>query len=145
MKKNNFILFIIGLVLVVGLSIYFTQANNANENPKNNQTSVENTTSGTDRELLSPASLNLTITPDGKTVNHNGKTGYSAYELLTKITQVEADNTGFGPIVKSINGVAQTDKEFWLYSVDGKMATVGAHEYQTQDGEKIEWKLSNGQ
>lgn len=145
MKKNNFILFFIGLVLIIGLSFYFSQVNNAPINSKNDKTNAANISNKQTSQSLTTKSLNLVVATDGKTVSYQGKTGYSAYQLLTEITQVEADNTGFGPIVKSINGVNQTDKEFWLYTVNGKMATVGAHEYQTQDGDLIEWKLSNGQ
>lgn len=87
-------------------------------------------------------SADLIISNNGKTVSYNGQNGKNALDLLSQNTTTETEQTSFGPMVKTINGVAATDKEFWLFSVNGQPATVGAADYQTKDSDKIEWQLS---
>jgi hypothetical protein len=43
-------------------------------------------------------------------------------------------------MVKSINGLAATDKEFWLYSVNGTQPNVAADKYVTKTGDKVVWE-----
>ena len=74
-----------------------------------------------------------------KVITYNGVEGKTAYDLLREKYQVEADTSSFGVMVKSINGLAATDKEFWLYSVNGQQPSVAADKYQTKTGDKIEW------
>lgn len=45
-----------------------------------------------------------------------------------------------GLLIDAVNGQKQDGKQ-WSYYVNGQKAQVGAAEYVTQGGEKIEWKL----
>lgn len=46
--------------------------------------------------------------------------------------------------ITSINGVAQDTEagKYWLFDVNGEMAMVGAHQYELQEGDLIEWNLA---
>lgn len=87
-------------------------------------------------------SAGLIISDNGKTVSYNGQNGKNALDLLSQNTTIQTEQTSFGPMVKAINGVTATDKEFWLFSVNGQPAAVGAADYQTKDSDIIEWRLS---
>lgn len=76
-----------------------------------------------------------------KVVEYEGKAGQTVYDLLKANNDVQADTSSFGVMVKSINGLAQTDKEFWTYTVNGAMAEVGADKYVTKDTDKVRWEL----
>jgi hypothetical protein len=73
---------------------------------------------------------------------YRGKNGIDALSLLKEKAEVEQDNSG---MVVSINGREANDenKEFWGFYVDGKMAPIGAAEYETKDNEVINWKIEN--
>lgn len=145
MKKNltTTVLVFVAIIAMIGLfSLKPTKLKVAAPTTKD-QANQEVTAQTQESESISAQAINLQISPDGKTVSYNGKTSLTAYNLLEAVTQVEKEDTAFGPMVKAINNVKATDKEFWTYTVDGKMASVGAHQYQTKDGEKIEWRLSS--
>lgn len=76
-----------------------------------------------------------------KVVEYDGRAGQSVYDLLKANNDVQADTSSFGVMVKSINGLSQTDKEFWTYTVNGAMAEVGADKYITKDNDKVKWEL----
>jgi len=82
-----------------------------------------------------------TAVVQSKVVEYDGKAGQTAYDLLKSNNSVDADTSSFGVMVKSVNGLSQTDKEFWTYSVNGAMAEVGADKYVTKDGDKVKWEL----
>lgn len=76
-----------------------------------------------------------------KIVEYDGKEGQSVFDLLKAENDVQADTSSFGVMVKSINGLSQSDKEFWTYTVNGTMAEVGADKYVTKDADKVKWEL----
>lgn len=62
-------------------------------------------------------------------------------QLQTK-ANVSVKDSSYGPYVDSINGIAGgTDGKYWSYYVDGQLAQIGAGEYVTKGGEKIQWKF----
>lgn len=76
-----------------------------------------------------------------KIVEYDGKEGRTVFDLLKAENDVQADTSSFGVMVKSINGLSQSDKEFWTYTVNGTMAEVGADKYVTKDADKVKWEL----
>lgn len=75
-------------------------------------------------------------------VTYDGVTGKTALELLkSNATVVTKNDPSLGEYVVSIDGEDGNGSKYWLYYVDGKAATVGAGEYKTKTGEKIEWRL----
>ena len=102
--------------------------------------------STSDGETLTQSQQTKTPSSDDNrktSVTYDGQTGKTAIELLKSHAAVETKAyTGIGEMVVSIDGTKPKDSsEFWAFYVDGKQAQVGADQYVTKDGEKIEWKL----
>ena len=85
-------------------------------------------------------STNQSQEAQSKIINYDGEEGKSAYEILKSQYRVEASESSFGVMVNSINGLASTDKEFWLYSVNGHESDVAADKYTTHAGDKVVWE-----
>lgn len=66
--------------------------------------------------------------------------GKDVLEQLKEHAAVETADSQYGPFVIAINGKKE-DGKYWSYYINGQMAQVGAAEYVTQGGEKVEWKL----
>lgn len=78
-----------------------------------------------------------------QSIKYEGETSRTALGILKEKYTVETKEfSGIGEYVTSIDGKKEdTGKNFWAFYVDGKQANVGASQYQTKDGEMIEWKL----
>ncbi|HEY8999677.1 MAG TPA: DUF4430 domain-containing protein [Candidatus Saccharimonadales bacterium] len=76
-------------------------------------------------------------------VSYSGKTGNSVLVLLKQhASSVVVKNSSYGAYVDSIDGVkGGTDGKYWMYYVNGKLATVGAGTYKTKQGDQIVWKF----
>jgi hypothetical protein len=77
-----------------------------------------------------------------KVFEYKGEEGKDALTLLKEKTEVELDNVG---MVVSIDGtkVNSEKREFWAFYVNDQMAQVGAADYQTKEGDIIDWKIEN--
>lgn len=150
------IIIIVGLLGVGGWYLVDQKNNKSNDEVSSSSaTKSENSLSKSDDGNLSldlddittssraKTDYNLTISDNGNTISYNGKTGFSALEILQKITQVKTKESSLGTQIIAINGLEQTNNKFWTYTVDGKVGNIGAADYQTKDGEIIEWKLSS--
>lgn len=77
-----------------------------------------------------------------KTVSYDGVEGKNALELLKSKATVTTKQSSYGEYVDTVNGVqGGTDGKYWTFYINGKMAQVGAADYKTKDGDKIEWKF----
>ncbi len=69
--------------------------------------------------------------------------GQWALALLKSTHNVTVKSYGsMGEFVTGIDGITPDSKRFWEFFVNGKSSNVGAAAYKLQDGDKIEWKLS---
>lgn len=75
-----------------------------------------------------------------KVVEYQGEDGKSVCDILKAKYQVEATESSAGMLVSSINGLKATDKEFWLYSVNGTAGEVACDKQQTKTGDQIKWE-----
>lgn len=97
-------------------------------------TAKRTTSQQTNEETAKPAQSN--------TVSYDGVEGTSALELLQSKAEVVTKDSSYGPYVDSINGVVGgTEGKYWAFYVNGQMAQVGAADYITKVGDKIEWKF----
>lgn len=69
-----------------------------------------------------------------------GEDGKNILELLKKDHQVEYSESTSGALINSIDGISGTDKEFWLYDINGKPGEVAADKAITKTGDTITWK-----
>lgn len=76
-------------------------------------------------------------------ISYEGVSGRTALELLNENYDVEVQSFDFGDMVVSINGQSADATSFWAFYVDGEMAQVGAGDFETQDGQIIQWRLEN--
>lgn len=89
--------------------------------------------------VLSPTiSVQQQVQASGLT--YKGESGKDALTLLKQKANIELDKSG---LVSAINGrKADNDKrEYWAFYVNGKSASVGPADYQTQDSDTIQWKI----
>lgn len=72
----------------------------------------------------------------------NGKT---ALDLLRKTAVVKTQGSGRNTFVLEINNIKaeNSQKEYWAFYVNSKIAAVGAGSYLLKMGDKIEWKIEN--
>ena len=81
------------------------------------------------------------VVEQNKEVSYQGKEGQSAFDILKSKYKVESNSSSLGVMVTAIEGVKQTDKEFWLYEVNGTQPDVGADKYVTKNTDTIKWQL----
>lgn len=133
-QKSKIVAIIIGAVVVVlaAVAIYFAAGL-----PQQAQVN--------DTQPASQQQTNEKKTEDEKKtyVTYEGVEGKTALELLKSNNSVETKvYSGIGEMVVSIDDTKPEDSsEFWAFYVEGKQAQVGADQYVTKDGEKVEWKL----
>jgi len=114
------------LVIVIAVIIVATK-----KRPENNLGNPP-----TDQEVA-------TLDSTQATVSYQGEDGKTAYDLLKAKYTVVADETAYGPMVKSINGETASDSTFWTYKVNNELASVGAHQYTTKTTDTITWELTS--
>lgn len=80
-----------------------------------------------------------------KTISYDGQDGKNALELLKASNDVQTQDSSLGIFVSSINGTENTNDTFWMFYVNGQLAPTGADQYQTKNGDKIEWRYEKFQ
>ena len=84
----------------------------------------------------------VTDTSQTSAITYQGVEGKDALELLKDSHDVEIKSFDFGDMVTAIDGQASDGTtNFWAFYVNGQQATVGAGDYETKNGDQIEWKL----
>lgn len=73
--------------------------------------------------------IELTATEDGQT----------ALELTQANVEVETNDTDFGVLVNSINGVSANQQYYWALYVNGDYAQTGASQVVLNEGDTIKW------
>jgi hypothetical protein len=74
-------------------------------------------------------------------IAYEGEDGKTALEILKARARVRTSTSQMGELVEEINGVNNGNGYYLIYYVNGTMAKVGAGNYITKTGDKIEWKL----
>jgi hypothetical protein len=68
--------------------------------------------------------------------------GDSVLDLLLKTKNPEIKEYSFGKAVESINGITNGwNKKYWLYSVNGKEANVGAADFKLAQNDVVTWEF----
>jgi len=79
-------------------------------------------------------------TPQLTDITYPGQDGTDALTLLQAGHRVEVKQYSFGPLVTSIDGLANTASKAWLFYVNGAEASVGAKDYVSKSSDRLEWR-----
>lgn len=133
MKISKSVWMIIIAVLIAGGAFWFISANNGSNMNSSEQAQTEQAT----------LSSEVVINGDGTVVAYEGVPGETALATLKNLAHVHVEESAYGEFVTGINEVdAESSKNFWGFYVNGEMATVGAGEYVAEEGDEIEWQLT---
>lgn len=70
--------------------------------------------------------------------------GETVFDALSKVARVEYNfYPGLGKFVTSIDNLRQTEAAWWLYYVNGTLASIAADRYGLMDGDNILWKYTS--
>jgi len=64
----------------------------------------------------------------------------TALELLQKENNVNLTYSKYGAFVECINAICSNNDDYWMYYVNGEMASVGAGDYSVRNNDTIEFK-----
>lgn len=110
--------------------------------------STAQSTSLVESQVKETLSIVIALEEDGKKVDTATKKlevseGTSVLEALKKEYEVVEE----GGFIASIEGMKQDDEvgKYWMYEVNNTEATVGAAEYELQDGDEVKWFLNASQ
>jgi len=76
---------------------------------------------------------------DSLTIELVGEEGKTVVDILALRYRTRITSGPRGVFVREIDGVANGGGYFWLYSVNGEMATVASDQYTVSDGDIIRW------
>lgn len=129
MHKKLFLLFTLLLISTVTLSTCSAtpQQNNEEHSETIEATQTPENTETTQQEVQT---ISLTAEQDEE----------NAFELLQSQHEVSAKTYDFGVFIEEIDGVKNTDKNYWALYVNGEYAQKGADQTMLQKGDTIEFR-----
>ncbi|MCU0667146.1 MAG: DUF4430 domain-containing protein [Patescibacteria group bacterium] len=133
-KKLKIILSLVVIAVLALASAWVVNYYNNDSSQNNTQSTQQTSTTNS-----------VTINEDGKIVKYDGIDGQTALNLLNQYTTVETkEYPGLGEYVVSINGLASdTTSNYWAFYINNESSQVGAGDYITKLGDKIEWRLED--
>ncbi|SDQ17882.1 DUF4430 domain-containing protein [Carnobacterium viridans] len=110
--------------------------------------SAAKSTSLVESQVNETLSIDIVLEEDEKEVDTATKKlevseGTTVLEALKKEYEVVEE----GGFITSIEGMKQDEKagKYWMYEVNNTNPTVGAAEYELQDGDQVKWFLNASQ
>ena len=152
-NTQKIILGIIGAAIIAIIGIWgFSQNKSSVVNNNQNISINQNANSGAvnNQEITIQTSLQIDR-QDGSTVKVFGVKMEKDSTALGQLQKAAGDNNipleikteSFGSYVDSLDGLkGGTDGKYWMYSVNGKEASVGADQYKLAEGDVAEWKFT---
>jgi len=71
---------------------------------------------------------------------YDGQEDKTALDILKTKANIKVQESSIGTFITSINDVANSQDHFWLFYVNGSLSSMGADQYHTKTGDKIEWR-----
>lgn len=103
------------------------------------------TTQISETELQEPILVEVTVMlADGtELVNEDVmvEEGETAYDALTKLVTVEAEEYSIGKFITTIEGVNPEADEYWAFYIDGEYAQVGPDGFAIEDEVELLFKI----
>jgi hypothetical protein len=79
-----------------------------------------------------------------RTITYDGADGETALDLLRDNGyDVAVEESKLGSYVTAIGDVPATKTRYWLFTVDGKLPSVGADQLETTDGQQVVWTFGS--
>lgn len=90
--------------------------------------------------------VTISVTANGEklsTAEAPFQEGDTLLEVMEDNFAIETADSDYGAFITSIEDYAQDDSQnlYWLFDVNGEMATVGASEYILEEDDQIDWYL----
>lgn len=141
MKRYTFLVLSLALLLFVGAGCWTTTYPAANTGTNTNT----NATVAIPAQLLITNSDGIPTTYDASVIS-----GATALALLKQIGQandltIVTKQYDFGELVTAIGGTAASNNDFWLFTINGESASVGAGEYVVKNGDTIGFTYTKGE
>ena len=141
---NNWISIAAILILVLFGGYYVV-----NNSSQQGETSTE--TTATEQQVQPQVEITIDyageVEKDTEAKSINFEESDTAWDVLQ--SEVGFDNIEYqdyggdlGIFVQGINGVKPSGNKFWLFKVNGKGAEVGISSYKVQDGDRLEFVIS---
>jgi hypothetical protein len=115
MNRNKLIAVAVAVIVIVGAG-YYIGSNRGTENQQ------------------------VAEVQDQKSVSYAGQDGKSVCDILKENHEVDSTESSFGEMVNSIDGLASTDSEFWLYQVNGTSGEISCDQQMTTSSDQILWE-----
>ncbi len=148
-NTQKIILGIIGAIIIIGIGIWGFSQNPASVT---NNTNVSSANINANANSAAQIQTSLQIDrQNGSTVKVFSVKMEKDSTALAQLQKAAADNNipleikteSFGSYVDSLDGLkGGTDGKYWMYSVNGKTAEVGADQYKLAEGDVVEWKFN---
>lgn len=118
--KSNFTYLILLLIILVGIGIW----------------------KGIEQKLSFPPRSQLTFQKESPTpvISYQGEDGKTALQLLERNHSVEATTSNLGAFIRSIDGLGNSESEYWMFYVNNSLSPLAADKYITKNYDKIEWR-----
>lgn len=151
-NTQKIILGIIGVIIVAIIGVWGFGQNRAPITNNNQNISInKNANAGAvNQDAKIQTSLQIDR-QDGSTVKVFSVKMEKDSTALAQLQKAAVDNavvidiktSDFGSYVDMLDGLkGGTDEKYWLYSVNGKEAAVGADQYKLAEGDVAEWKFT---
>ncbi|MCA9391677.1 DUF4430 domain-containing protein [candidate division WWE3 bacterium] len=126
MKNNKIIILLLAVAIILAGATYVSNGNGDTRNAES-----DTPTPTTVQEVIDTIISYTAI--EGESVLN---------QLVAQNPTVVIEDSSFGQYVSSINDLAGgMEGKYWLFYVNGAAATVGASEYITHEGDRIEWRF----
>lgn len=76
-------------------------------------------------------------------IAYNGQDGKNALDLLKENNKIETQDSSFGIFVTTINGIQNTNNQYWMFYVNGELSSTAPDQYQSKNSDKIEWRYQD--
>ncbi|ALV21750.1 DUF4430 domain-containing protein [Carnobacterium antarcticum] len=132
------------LGLVVAASLALVACSDTNQPAGNESSSVASSEMTATSSAVETVAVSINVQEAGEDLpDANKEIKAEAGETLLEAMEKNYDITEKEGFISAVEGHEQDDKagKYWLYTVNGEQAAVGAADYILEDGDTIVWNL----
>ena len=79
------------------------------------------------------------VARDSLVIELPGADSMTVFDLLKQKHEVEFQESSMGVFVQAIDSIANSERIYWLYSVNDSMGQVACDQYVTREGDIVRW------